>query len=65
MDAAKRQRYEKIAEELTRLSGGKDNIQGIAHCATRLRIVLKDNDLADLKAMEDVDLAKEIGRAHV
>ena len=60
MDAAKRQRYEKIAEELTKLSGGKDNIQGIAHCATRLRIVLKDNDLADLKAMEDVDLAKGV-----
>ncbi len=60
MDATKRQRYEKIAEEITKLAGGKDNIQGIAHCATRLRIVLKDNDLADLKAMEDVDLAKGV-----
>ena len=60
MDANKRQRYEKIAEELTQLAGGKDNIQGIAHCATRLRIVLKDNDQADLKAMEDVDLAKGV-----
>ena len=60
MDANKRQRYEKIAKELTQLSGGKDNIQGIAHCATRLRIVLKDNDQADLKAMEDVDLAKGV-----
>ncbi len=60
MDANKRQRYEKISAELTRLSGGKENIQGVAHCATRLRIVLKDNDLADLKAMEDVDLAKGV-----
>ena len=60
MDANKRQRYEKIAEELTRLAGGRDNLQGIAHCATRLRIVLKDNDQADLKAMEDVDLAKGV-----
>lgn len=60
MDASKRQRYEKIAEELTLLAGGKENIQGIAHCATRLRIVLKDNDLADLKAMENVDLAKGV-----
>ena len=60
MDAAKRQRYEKISTELTKLSGGKENIQGVAHCATRLRIVLKDNDLADLKAMEDVDLAKGV-----
>ncbi len=60
MDANKRQRYEKISAELTRLSGGKDNIQGVAHCATRLRIVLKDNDIADLKAMEEVDLAKGV-----
>ena len=60
MDANKRQRYQKIAEELTLLAGGKDNIQGIAHCATRLRIVLKNNDLADLKAMENVDLAKGV-----
>lgn len=60
MDANKRQRYENISIELTRLVGGKDNIQGVAHCATRLRIVLKDNDLADLKAIEDVDLAKGV-----
>src|SRR5699024_6854232 len=57
MDAGKRERYEHISEELTKLVGGKDNIQGVAHCATRLSIVLKDNDRADLKAMEDVDLA--------
>lgn len=60
MDANKRERYNKISIELTRLAGGKENIQGVAHCATRLRIVLKDNDLADLKAMEDVDLAKGV-----
>ncbi len=60
MDANKRQKYEKISIELTKLVGGKDNIQGVAHCATRLRIVLKDNDLADLKAIEDVDLAKGV-----
>lgn len=60
MDASKRQRYDKISEELTNLVGGRENIQGVAHCATRLRIVLKDNDLADLKAIEDVDLAKGV-----
>lgn len=52
MDAEKRQRYEKIAEDIVRLCGGRSNILGIAHCATRLRLVLEDND-------------KEIGRAHV
>ncbi len=60
MDAKKRERYEEISIELTKLVGGKENIQGVAHCATRLRIVLKDNELADLKAIENVDLAKGV-----
>ena len=60
MDAEKRKRYEKIAEELTRLAGGRNNIFGIAHCATRLRLVLEDNDKADIHAIEDVDLVKGV-----
>lgn len=60
MDEQKRQRYEAIAAELVRLAGGRDNIGGVAHCATRLRLVLEDNDKADIKAMEDVDLVKGV-----
>lgn len=60
MDAQKRKRYESIAAELTRLAGGKNNILGIAHCATRLRLVLEDNDKADIRAIEDVDLVKGV-----
>lgn len=60
MDAKKRERYEKIASELVRLSGGRENILGIAHCATRLRLVLGDNDKADMKGIEDVDLVKGV-----
>ena len=60
MDAEKRKRYEKIAEELTRLAGGRNNILGIAHCATRLRLVLEDNNKADIHAIEDVDLVKGV-----
>ena len=60
MDAEKRKRYENIASELTRLAGGKSNILGIAHCATRLRLVLEDNDKADIHAIEDVDLVKGV-----
>ena len=56
----KRQRYENISSELVRLSGGRNNILGIAHCATRLRLVLEDNDKADIKAIEDVDLVKGV-----
>lgn len=60
MDAEKRKRYERIAEELVRLTGGRDNILGIAHCATRLRLVLEDNDKADTRAIENVDLVKGV-----
>lgn len=60
MDAKKRTQYEQIAKQITDLVGGKDNVQGTAHCATRLRIVLKDNDLMDLKGLENVDLVKGV-----
>ena len=60
MDAEKRKRYENIAAEIVRLVGGRDNILGVAHCATRLRLVLEDNDKADTKAIEDVDLVKGV-----
>ena len=60
MDGKKRQRYLAISKKLTELVGGEANIQGVAHCATRLRIVLENNDKADLKAIEDLDLAKGV-----
>lgn len=60
MDTTKRQRYEAIAARVIELAGGKENILGVAHCATRLRLVLEDNDRADIKAMEEVDLVKGV-----
>jgi len=38
----------------------KKNIQGIAHCATRLRIVLENNDVVDQTAIEKLDLVKGV-----
>ena len=60
MDTKKRKRYEAIVQQVIELAGGKKNILGIAHCATRLRLVLEDNDSADLKNMENVDLVKGV-----
>lgn len=51
-------KYSEIILEILKGVGGKENIQGVAHCATRLRIVLKNNDLLDLKKVESVKLAK-------
>ncbi len=60
MDLAKKERYEKISQQVIELVGGKENILGIAHCATRLRFVLEDNDKVDIKSIEDVELVKGV-----
>ena len=60
MSQERNQQYEKISQDLIRLVGGKDNIQGTAHCATRLRIVLKNLDIVDMEGIEDVDLVKGV-----
>ncbi|MBR1931348.1 MAG: PTS glucose transporter subunit IIA [Lachnospiraceae bacterium] len=50
--------YRKCAEEIVQHIGGRDNIAQAAHCATRLRLVIKDNDKIDKKALENVDGVK-------
>ena len=60
MKDKKRERYEAIVQQVIEFAGGKKNILGIAHCETRLRLVLEDNDKADLKSMEKVDLVKGV-----
>ena len=40
------------------LAGGKDNIVASTHCATRLRIVLKDYDKINKEGIDNIDLVK-------
>ncbi|MBQ4011616.1 MAG: PTS transporter subunit EIIB, partial [Erysipelotrichales bacterium] len=47
--------YRKCAEEIFSHLGGKDNIASAAHCATRLRLAIVDNNKVDVKALENVD----------
>ena len=47
-----------IAERLIELVGGRGNIQSVAHCATRLRIITVDKEQIDMKAVEDLDKVK-------
>lgn len=51
-------KYLQTVKELLKLVGGKENIQGAAHCATRLRLVLHDNEKADTKAIGQLDHVK-------
>ncbi|MFC3394156.1 sucrose-specific PTS transporter subunit IIBC [Brenneria rubrifaciens] len=47
-----------IATALIPLLGGKENIVNAAHCATRLRLVLNDDSLAEKKAIDRIEGVK-------
>ncbi|WP_078378808.1 sucrose-specific PTS transporter subunit IIBC [Sutcliffiella halmapala] len=50
--------YQKIAEDIIDAIGGKDNILSAAHCATRLRIMVKDKDKIDQDRIENIEKVK-------
>lgn len=54
----KEERYQATAEELLKLLGGSENIISAAHCATRLRLVLKDESKVNVDEILKVDLVK-------
>ncbi|NFO11308.1 PTS sugar transporter subunit IIA [Clostridium botulinum] len=47
-----------VAQEILKNIGGKENIKSIEHCATRLRIILKDKEKIDEKEIENIDGVK-------
>lgn len=47
--------YEKLNKEIIRLVGGKKNIKAAAHCMTRLRLTLKDRNLAQSEDIKNID----------
>ncbi|MEW4412956.1 glucose PTS transporter subunit IIA [Clostridium sp. AN503] len=47
--------YKKAASEVYRYIGGGDNLISAAHCATRLRLVIADNDRCDRDAVENIE----------
>lgn len=49
--------YRKTAEEIIRIVG-KDNIVSATHCATRLRLIVKDKEAIDVKKLEKLPLVK-------
>ena len=52
--------YRKTAEEIYEKVGKKENIISVAHCSTRLRLVLADNDKCDEKQVEEIDGVKGV-----
>lgn len=52
--------YAKIASQVIENVGGKDNIKSVQHCATRLRLQLKNNDLRNEDAVSDIEGVKGV-----
>ena len=51
-------KYDNDVRQLLTLIGGKENIQAVSHCMTRMRFVLVDPKEADEKAIEDLPSVK-------
>lgn len=48
-------KYRKLAEDIVSLVGGKENINDVYHCQTRLRFKLKDETKANDEALKNMD----------
>lgn len=52
--------YAKIASQVIENVGGKNNIKSAAHCATRLRLQLRDSGLRNEEVISDVEGVKGV-----
>lgn len=52
--------HREYAQKIIELVGGKDNIISAAHCATRLRMVLKDESKANIEELEKLEEVKGV-----
>ncbi len=55
--------YNKIAQDIIDNVGGEDNITSAMHCATRLRLTLKNYDLIDEEKLTDIPEVKGVFKA--
>ena len=51
-------KYQADVQALLQAIGGKENIQAVSHCMTRMRFVLVDPEKADTKAIEAIPAVK-------
>lgn len=49
------QKYNDLAQEIVRLVGGKENINSVYHCQTRLRFRLNDESKANQDTLNNMD----------
>lgn len=51
-------KYYDCANKILELIGGNENVASVAHCATRLRLVVKDESLIKKEEIENLELVK-------
>ncbi len=56
----KKQMWNNIADQVIEFAGGHENILEHLHCATRLRLVVQDNDLVNEEGLKSLDHAKAV-----
>lgn len=56
-------KYRKLAQEILTAIGGAKNISRVNHCSTRLRFILKNNDVPQDKTVKQIDGVIEVVRA--
>src|SRR5690625_5363800 len=48
-------KYEKLAQDIIKHVGGKENVNSVVHCITRLRFKLKDEEKANTEVLKNMD----------
>jgi len=48
-------KYEKLAKDIIKNVGGKENVNSLTHCVTRLRFKLKDESKANTEVLKNMD----------
>ncbi|GAA0340403.1 hypothetical protein GCM10008931_35140 [Oceanobacillus oncorhynchi subsp. oncorhynchi] len=48
-------KYEQLAKDIIENVGGKENVNSVVHCITRLRFKLKDEEKANTEVLKEMD----------
>lgn len=46
--------YKQMANDIIKLAGGAENVSSLGHCMTRLRFILKNEELADAESIKKI-----------
>lgn len=55
--------FDQLAKDIIKNIGGRDNVDSVIHCITRVRFYLKDDKKANDQAIEDLNGVLEVARA--